>query len=76
MRRYYNDFDEALEVCHDCEEIVNDGIADDRQRFRPLTVSDETVCSLCGEPKYRHLDQPETSYKIFAVCVLLALVTR
>jgi hypothetical protein len=47
MKAYYNEFDEFLVVCADCEESINEGIDDDREFFIYSHKTTQTICGLC-----------------------------
>lgn len=42
-----NDFDEEKTVCADCAESANEGITDDRERYR-VEGAGEGPCEVCG----------------------------
>ena len=48
MKRYHNEFDEEITVCTTCEELINDGCHDDRERFHSPQET-EGLCELCVE---------------------------
>jgi len=48
MKTLYNDFDEEITVCESCEELLNEGITDDREFFYNATLSSAHMCSVCG----------------------------